>query len=114
MVIVRVGQYPRMALEGIENVAKRDFLRNGLDADCLPWLHEREVAVYAGDCIERMPSEYPSCRMPLHQIGVIAMGLPLLDNVAVEELAQVCAEEGRWEFLVTFAPLRLAAAPGAR
>src|SRR6185503_13079665 len=35
-VIVRVGQYPRMAVEGIESPFAADFVRNGLDADCLP------------------------------------------------------------------------------
>ena len=113
MVIVRVGQYPRMAVEGMENPFAQGFVRNGLDADCVEWLHERQVAVYGGDCIERMPSEYPACSMPLHQIGIVQMGLILLDNVAVEDLASTCERIGRWEFMATFAPLRLRGGTGS-
>src|SRR5438128_1106910 len=35
------------------------------------------------------------------------MGLWLIDNGNLEELAQACAARGRWEFLFTVAPLRL-------
>ena len=33
------------------------------------------------------------------------MGMPLLDNANFERLAEVCAEEGRYEFLLVIAPL---------
>jgi len=33
------------------------------------------------------------------------MGLPLLDNANFERLAEACAEEGRYEFLLVVAPL---------
>ena len=33
------------------------------------------------------------------------MGLPLLDNANFERLAEVCAETGRYEFMLTIAPL---------
>jgi kynurenine formamidase len=105
--ILRVGQWPRMEREGIENPLAKDFLRNGIDADCLPWIRERGVAVYSGDCIERIPSGYPSTRMPLHQIGIAAMGLVLVDNLAVEGLSERCDELKRWEFLFMCSPLRL-------
>jgi kynurenine formamidase len=105
--ILRVGQWPRMEREGIENPLAKGFVRNGIDADCLPWIRERGVAVYSGDCIERIPSEYPSTRMPLHQIGIAAMGLVLVDNLAVEDVAQSCDRLNRWEFLFMCSPLRL-------
>jgi kynurenine formamidase len=113
VMIVRVGQYPRMEVEGIEAPFARNFVRNGLDADCLPWIRERGVSIFGGDCIERMPSGYPSVRMPLHQIGVVMMGLILLDHIAVEELSMRCEELGRWEFMFTFAPTRLRGGTGA-
>jgi hypothetical protein len=33
------------------------------------------------------------------------MGLHLMDNLDLERLAEACAQERRWEFLLTVAPL---------
>ncbi len=43
----------------------------------------------------------------LHIVGLVGMGLWLIDNGNLEELAQACAARRRWEFLLTVAPLRL-------
>ena len=51
------------------------------------------------------PTRYP---LPLHQIGIDAMGLVLLDFCRVEELARVCRELQRYEFLFIAAPLAIA------
>jgi hypothetical protein len=45
--------------------------------------------------------------MPIHTVALVAMGLHLLDNLDLDGLADACAEEGRWEFLLTVAPLVL-------
>jgi kynurenine formamidase len=108
-VFVRVGLEAREGEQGPEDLSQRA----GLDAEVLPWLHEREVAVYSGDCVERIP--YPSTRvpLPLHQIGLVAMGLVLLDCPHMEDLASTCAELDTNEFLLTVAPLRLPGGTGS-
>lgn len=108
-VFVRVGLGAREAVEGSED----PVARAGLMAECLPWMHEREVAVYAGDCIERIPLPYVSVPEPLHQVGIAAMGLSILDNVDMEQLATACREFGRSEFLVMYAPLRIPGGTGS-
>jgi len=35
------------------------------------------------------------------------MGIHLIDNMQLGRLAAACEERGRWEFLLTLAPLRL-------
>lgn len=87
---------------------------SGLHAECLPWLHGKEVAVLGSDGIsDPMPfAGTPGWPFPVHQIGITAMGLHLIDNMALDRLAGVCAQEGRWEFLFTMAPLRLERATG--
>lgn len=35
------------------------------------------------------------------------MGLWILDNVNLEELAEACKQRNRWEFMLTANPLRL-------
>ncbi len=82
---------------------------SGLHPECLPWLAEHEVAVLGSDGIsDPMPFiGTPGWPFPLHQIGIVAMGLPLIDNVRLAPLGEQCAEVGRWEFLFTMAPLRI-------
>lgn len=78
----------------------------GLDASCLPWLHERGVAALGSDGIsDVVPSRIEGVRLPIHNVAIVAMGLHLLDNLELRDLARACAEEGRWEFLLTIAPL---------
>ena len=84
--------------------------RAGLNAAAVAWLHERDIAVFSGDCAERMPSPYPRMPLPLHQVGLVAMGLVLLDNTDVAEISRVAAATGRFAFMLACAPLRL---PGA-
>ncbi len=87
---------------------------SGLHADCLPWLQEREVAVLGSDGIsDPMPFVgTPQWPFPVHQIGITAMGLPLIDNMRLAPLGERCAEVGRWTFLFTMAPLRIARGTG--
>jgi kynurenine formamidase len=82
---------------------------SGLHAECLPWLADRQVAVLGSDGIsDPMPFVgTPDWPFPVHQIGIVAMGLHLIDNVRLAPLAARCAELGRWEFLFTMAPLRI-------
>jgi len=107
-VFVHVGLERREERPGVGGAVERA----GLDADCVRWLHEREVSVYSGDCVEKMP--YPSDRvpLPLHQVGLVAMGLCLLDCPKMTELVRVCRSVDRSEFLLTCAPLDFVGATG--
>jgi kynurenine formamidase len=87
---------------------------SGLHAECLPWLQERQVAVLGSDGIsDPMPFVgTPEWSFPVHQIGITAMGMPLIDNLKVAELSERCARAGRWEFLFAMAPLRIVKGTG--
>ena len=102
-IFVRTGMAQMEAALGEQDT----YPRAGMHAECIEWMHERQVAVYGGDCIEKLP--YPSQRFPspIHMIGLVSMGLPILDWPALEELSQTCRQLDRWEYLLTTAPLRL-------
>jgi kynurenine formamidase len=102
-VLVRSGQDARRRAQ--DNW--EEFPREGLLPDCIPWLHAREIALYGGDCIERLPSGYARVPLPLHQVGMVAMGLAILDAVEMERLAAAVAAFGRPTFLFVLAPLRV-------
>lgn len=95
--------------------ASRSFTGfSGLHSDCLPWLAEHEIAVLGSDGIsDPMPfvgtERWP---FPIHQIGIVALGLPLIDNVRTSVLAQRCADLGRHEFLFSMSPLRITGGTG--
>lgn len=81
----------------------------GLHPDCLPWLRDRRVAVLSSDSDSDPHPPLPGFQRwaePVHMIAIPYMGLPLLDNANLEELALICREESRWEFFVTAAPWR--------
>jgi kynurenine formamidase len=86
----------------------------GLDPSCLPWLHDREVAVLAGDGIsDSMPARQdPSWPFPIHQVAIAAMGMPLIDNCRLDELLAACHDGDQWSFLLTICPLRLPGGTG--
>src|SRR5262249_17469895 len=48
----------------------------------------------------REPLPYPRLGNALHVVALVAMGLWLIDNANLEELAVACAERRRWEFLL--------------
>jgi kynurenine formamidase len=86
----------------------------GLHPECLPWLHERSIAVLGSDGIsDPIPGfgvrEWP---FPIHQIGIVAMGLHLIDNLSLGAIAEQCASRGRYAFLFTLASLRVAGGTG--
>ena len=88
--------------------------RPGLHAATLPWLHQRGVSVIAADASEDMsPSGYTELGLPIHRVGIVAMGLWLIDAANFEELVQVCRRLNRWEFMFVLAPLRFHNATGS-
>lgn len=87
-----------------------------LQAACLPWLHERDVAILASDTSNEVdPEEYPGLGIhgAIHGVAMGAMGMWLLDNADLEELANVCSRLGRWEFQAVIAPLKLQGGTGS-
>ena len=101
---IRTGMERMEREQGLQEV----YPRAGLHAECVEWMHNRQVAVYGGDCIEKLP--YPSERFTsaLHMIALVSMGLPILDWPGLTDLTATCQRLQRWDFLLTTAPLRLA------
>jgi hypothetical protein len=50
--------------------------------------------------------------MPIHQCAIAGMGVHLIDNIEMADLADACADAGRWSFLLNVAPLRLIGGTG--
>jgi kynurenine formamidase len=86
----------------------------GLQAACIPWLHERGIAAIGTDGPQEVrPSGYPGLAMPVHSIAIVAMGLWLIDNCQLEDLAVACDQHDRWDFFFSAAPVRFTGATGS-
>lgn len=86
----------------------------GLHAECIGWLHGRDVAVLGSDGVsDPLPAEQHAWPMPLHMCLLVGMGVHLLDNLDLSRLATACAAAGRWEFLFTLAPLHIKGGTGS-
>jgi kynurenine formamidase len=81
----------------------------GLHPECIPWLRERDVAVLGSDGVsDALPGRrIDGWPLPVHQCTLVAMGVHLLDNLMLGRLREACARHGRWEFLLSVAPLRV-------
>jgi kynurenine formamidase len=80
----------------------------GLDAACLPWLHERKIAVLGSDSVsDVVPSGLDNVPLPIHVGTLVVMGIHLIDNADFDALASACGAAGRYEFMFTMGPLIL-------
>jgi kynurenine formamidase len=86
----------------------------GLSASCLPWIRERGIALLGSDVAhDPMPSPYDRIEGAVHSVGIVAMGLWLLDNAYLDDLAAAAAEVSQWEFLFALGPLKLKRGTGS-
>jgi kynurenine formamidase len=86
----------------------------GLHVDTIPLLHERHVAGFLPDGDgETVPSTVEGILYPVHPLQITAMGMLASDSLNLEDLAEACEAEQRWEFMVILAPLRIPRATGS-
>jgi kynurenine formamidase len=105
ILLVRTGRHRRNARIGPSNAREAAA---GLHASCLTWLHEKRIAVLGCDGVsDVLPSRVEGVGLPIHFVAIPGIGLHLIDNAQLDDLADACAERRRWAFLLTLAPLRL-------
>jgi kynurenine formamidase len=108
--IIRTGHLGRVRDAGdwasfteIDGVAPSE---PGIGADSLGWLHEKGVAAIACDnwAVEWLTGP-DVVRMPVHEVGIVHMGLLLGEMFELDELARACAADGHYDFLLAAGPL---------
>src|SRR5215510_14364091 len=106
VLFVRTGRHALEKAKGPRDSFKEGLA--GLGAACLPWLHARKVAALGSDgASDVVPSGYEKIMLPIHAVTIVAMGIHLLDNCALDTLSEACAARSRWTFLLVVAPLVL-------
>ena len=86
----------------------------GITASAVRWMHHRQISVYLGDVSDLVPpprnGPFP---LPLHQIGLARMGLPIVDGAYPDPLATACARHHRHTFALAIGPLPIHGATGS-
>lgn len=92
---------------------------DGLDARLLRWITDSGISAIAADtaAVEtfRRPKDDAGGRplLPLHELCLFKLGIPLGEYWWMTPLAEALAERGRTAFLLTAPPLRLPRAAGS-
>ena len=111
ILLIRTGYYARRLKEPLHP------LKDGSPAAhvaCMPWFRERDIAMLGTDTHNDVsPATHPALGNVVHIVGLVGMGLWLIDNANLEELAKACSARQRWEFMLTIAPLRLQGVTGS-
>ena len=87
----------------------------GLTMATAEWFHAHDVAAVATDTLvlEVYPSEDRDLYLPVHLLHLVEMGMTQGQNWFLDQLADVCAADGRYEFLLDATPLPFTNALGA-
>ena len=110
-VFFRTGRWARRDAEGVWDIGSQGA---GLHASCARWLKERDVALVGSDFgTDVQPSGVEDFSFPLHTLLIVAMGTPLFDNADLEAVFAEAQRRGRWEFLLTAAPLAVPGGTGS-
>ena len=109
-VFVRTGRWAYRAAKGPWDIGSHAA---GLSPLCARWLKQRDVALLGSDSShDAAPSGIPGVSFPVHQLLIVAMGMPLFDQCDLEELAKAAASRNRWTFFFTAAPVRVTGGTG--
>jgi len=103
ILLVRTGNY-KMRLETgrVPNTQPM----TACQVACTPWFKDRGVAMLGTDTSNDIrPSHYATVTAPLHTVSLVTLGMWLIDNANLEDLAEKCRRLGRYEFMLSLGPL---------
>ncbi len=104
VVFVRTGRWAMRNEKGPWNAAREIA---GLHASVLPWIKQRDIAVLSGEgVVDAQPSGTPWNR-PIHSIAISIMGVPMIDNSYLEDVAAIASRLKRWEFMLSWAAMQV-------
>ena len=107
IVLVRTGQMAQLGPEG--DLVAYWWPSPGLTIETAEWFHSRDVAAVATDTavFEVFPCQYEDAYLPVHLLHLVEMGMTQGQNWVLDPLADACAADGRYAFLLDATPLPL-------
>jgi kynurenine formamidase len=110
VVLIRTGRWARRDAKGPWATSQLA----GLYITCGRWLHQHDAAILGSDgASDAHPSGVDQIAEPIHALALVAMGMPIFDNLDLEAVSKEAARLNRWEFLLTAAPAAVPKATGS-
>lgn len=114
ILLIRTGwmeSYEKLSAEDKRSNAAMDKMRSaGIEAsrEMVAWMWNNRVAAIGTDCpaVEAFPSDFTDERI-LHYRALPLLGLPLGELFVIAPLAEDCARDRRYEFMVVSTPLNV-------
>lgn len=111
VVLIRTGRAARSEAMGPWRVSDD---ASGPHPSVALWLKERGVAALGSDVAnEASPSVVSGVATPMHLLAIVSMGMPLMDNLNLEDVAREAVARSRPTFQFIAAPLRIRGGTGS-
>ena len=105
ILLIRTGRWKQKEIKGEWNFHVKS---TGLHYDVMQLLSDREISVLGSDGTnDSNPPLIKEEGSPIHKLSIVAMGMPLLDNLNLEELSKKAKVFSRWEFMLSIQPLKI-------
>lgn len=102
-ILIRTGRWVRRAAKGAWNLGEG---APGLHVSVMPWIKKADAAILGSDATEDViPSQVEGMFLPVHNVAIVGLGMPLLDNCDLDGVAEMAAKLKRWEFQIVIGPL---------
>lgn len=115
--LIRTGWFRIYFEEGKDAFYGDTFVEPGLtfSPELVRWFHETEIVSLSTDTIanETTVDKETGIVLPLHAALMRNLGVLFSEILWMEELADDCAEDGRWSFLYSAAPVHVVEGTGA-
>lgn len=112
--IIRTGEVPRYYSMPVEDRPKWVGIQTGITKDVIPWVKESKIAALAADNVGIEQAPNPDGKdWNLHGNLLRDLGVFLGEIWWLEELAEDCAQDGRYEFFIAAPPLNIPGAVGS-
>jgi kynurenine formamidase len=93
-------------------VEPAEFGGAGYEPSLIPFFKERDISLLGAD-VPQEGGNIPGLFIPIHTFTIVALGMNLLDNLALDELAATAERLNRWEFMLVVEPLRVERGAGS-
>jgi len=111
ILLIRTGRWKEKEINGDWDFPNKSV---GLHYKVMTLLGERKISVLGSDGTnDSNPPLIKEEGSPVHKIALVAMGMPLLDNLNLEDLSKKCKELNQWEFLLLIQPLKFEGGTGS-
>jgi kynurenine formamidase len=115
--LIRTGWLNVFFEKGADAFYGDTFVEPGLtlSPELVRWFHEREIVSLSTDTIANEVTADPNTGivLPLHAALMRNLGVLFSEILLFEELADDCAQDGRWSFLYAAAPIHIIGGTGA-